>query len=158
MLNNWFYSFGFIYLVYLIQNFWTLFRKPEGDAGINIERMDMAEVIELNETIHSKGKSPVLEWIFEAFCLIWAFIGFYYAAPEMTWFLFDVLLILTHNAFLICFGLYLGISAHFRHKAKVYNTPPKKENNGRFVLAKTIGVAELITVTYILYHHFIFHL
>ena len=154
-MNNYFYYFGFFYLIDILIALYKDFNPSKTEQVYEInEKMDIGEIMNVKEKIDSKIKN--IEYYFVKFfgftCFIWGVIGYLANTPEKNWFLLLVASIITYYIIFLSFSIAIVFKAFLGNKAKVYNE--EKKPTVSIPLSKIISTIELMIVSYILYHHF----
>lgn len=143
-MSNLFYYFGFLYIIYSIRSLWSFKITMYGTELINTE--------EILQTNYNKYK-PILKKILAIIFFIWAILGYDFDTPEKYFFLLNIIVIISYWSFTYYFIIKEIIIDIFKSNVIIDNEESIKAN---LALCRIRRILELIIVSSILCHHFLF--
>ncbi len=152
-MENYFYLFGFIYLLLLIRRLYgyTIPVKEE-DVFKFDENTTATDLMDAKQKIDSKPKKPIIWTILDAICCFWLVLGYLNNQPDKTLFMFLIVIIVLYWIILAGLIILSVVMIVFGSKSKPVSATSKKKNP--IHLTKTIVVTEFVIVTCILIKHY----
>ena len=155
-MNDYFYYFGFAYIIDMLIFFLKKLKKeqPEDTMSLNAN-MDAGQILNESANYYSKKDNSIRVFIgivVAISCFIWLVIGYKSELPEKFWFGFLATLIVIYNSLIYGGSIIWGLTLAVTKIKPKYNLDLKK------VLAP-IGILvcciEITIVSYILINHFL---
>jgi len=156
-MDNLFYLFGILYFVFSTYNFFTY--DHNRDVSVDVDT-NITDLVEETEKIQQETKGKSIKKYYPRHLLglmffIWTYIGSFGNFPEKTFFIYNLIILISYTLILIAMGFSLAFKTYRTIENNLEFVEKEKCEKKYIPLTKIIYFSEMVIVGTILIIHYI---
>ena len=157
-MDNLFYLFGILYFVVSTYNFFTY--NHNRDVSVDVDT-NISDLVDETEEIQQETQAETIKKYYPRYLLglmffIWTYIGSFGNFPEKTFFIYNLIILISYTLILIAMGFSLAFKTYRTIENNLEFVEKEKCEKKYIPLTKIIYFLEMVVVgTIITIHYFI---